>query len=83
MDMDALHGKQEINTLVILKMIKEMDGVLWSGLMKVFTKVNGSTVFNKALESWFQQGIKLLMISLVQHIVKKVYKIMIKNKIKK
>ena len=72
MDMDALHGKQEINTLVILKMIKEMDGVLWSGLMKVFTKVNGSTVFNKALESWFQQGIKLLMISLVQHIVKKV-----------
>ena len=72
MDMDALHGKQEINTLVILKMIKEMDGVLWSGLMKVFTKVNGSTVFNKALESWFQQGIKLLTISLVQHIVKKV-----------
>ena len=72
MDMDALLGKQEINTLVILKMIKEMDGVLWSGLMKVFTKVNGSTVFNKALESWFQQGIKLLTISLVQHIVKKV-----------
>ena len=83
MDMDALHGKQEINTLVILKMIKEMDGVLWNGLMKVFIKVNGSTVFNKALESWCQLVIKILTISLVQHIVKKVYKIMIKNKIKK
>ena len=51
--------------------------------MKVFTKVNGSRVFNKALGSWYQVVIKLLTISLAQVIVKKVYKIMIKNKIKR
>jgi len=51
--------------------------------MKVFTKVNGSTVFNKASESWFQLAIKLLTICLVQLKVKKVYKISAKNKIKK
>ena len=51
MGMDVSLGKQEINIQVFLKMTKEMAGVLWNGLMKVFTKVNGSTVFNKALES--------------------------------
>jgi len=60
-----------------------MDGVLWNGLMKVFTKVNGSTVFNKALELWCQLVIKLLTIFLVQLVVKKVYKITTKNKIKR
>jgi len=60
-----------------------MDGVLWNGLMKVFTKVNGSMVFNKALELWCQLVIKLLTICLVQLIVKKPYKITTKNKIER
>lgn len=42
-----LYGLWETNIVVIIKMMREMVGGIWNGLIKVYIWVNGIREFNK------------------------------------